>query len=59
MESDGKQNAPTQCNNSAKTADMNGMSYDELSYGGMNVPGAINDTDAQEKVKALAQKHVK
>ena len=42
-----------------KTADMCGMSYDELTYGGMNVPGAINDTDAEEKVKALLQQYVK
>ena len=42
-----------------KTAGMCGMNYEELSYGGMNVPGTINDTDAEEKVKALAQKYVK
>lgn len=38
---------------------MCGWNYDELSYGGMNEPGAIKDTDAEEKVKALAQKYVK
>ena len=42
-----------------KTAGMCGMNYEELSYGGMNVPGAINDTDAEQKVKALAQKYAK
>ena len=42
-----------------KTADMSDMTYDEFTYGCMNVPGAIKDTDAQEKVKALAQKYVK
>lgn len=42
-----------------KTAQMLGWEYDELSYGGMNVPGAICETDAEEKIKALAQKYVK
>lgn len=42
-----------------KTAGMCGCSFEELSYGGMNVPGAIKDTDAEQKVKALAQKYVK
>ena len=42
-----------------KTAGMCGWSYDELSFGGMNEPGAIKNTDAEQKVKALAQKYVK
>ncbi|MCQ2239805.1 MAG: flavodoxin family protein [Bacteroidaceae bacterium] len=40
----------------SKTAGMMGWDYEELTYGVMNNPGAILDTDAEEKVKALAQK---
>lgn len=42
-----------------KTAGMLGWDYEELSYGNMNVPGAINETDAEQKIKTLAQKLVK
>lgn len=42
-----------------KSAEFVGWDYDELFYGNMNVPGAINDTDAEQKVKALAQKFAK
>ena len=42
-----------------KSAEFVNWDYEELSYGNMNVPGAINDTDAEQKVKALAQKYVK
>lgn len=42
-----------------KSANMVGWDYEELLYGNMNVPGAINDTDAEQKVKALAQKYAK
>lgn len=41
-----------------KTAAMVGWNYDELSYGNMNQPGAIKDTDAEQQVKALAQQYV-
>lgn len=41
-----------------KTAAMVGWNYDELAYGNMNVPGAIKDTDAEQKVKALAQQYI-
>lgn len=42
-----------------KSAEFVGWDYDELFYGNMNVAGAINDTDAEQKVKALAQKFAK
>lgn len=42
-----------------KSTEFVNWDYKELSYGNMNVPGAINDTDAEQKVKALAQKYVK
>lgn len=42
-----------------KSANMVGWNYEELSYGNMNVPDAIKDTDAEQKVKALAQKFAK
>ena len=42
-----------------KASGMCGWNYEELTYGGMNVPGAIKDTDAEVKVKALAQKCAK
>lgn len=43
----------------SKSAGFVGWDYEELSYGNMNVPGAILETDAEEKVKALAQKYAK
>lgn len=42
-----------------KSAEFVGWDYEELSYGNMNVPGAILETDAEQKVKALAQKYAK
>lgn len=42
-----------------KTAAMLGWDYEELTYGEMNMPGAILETDAAEKVKALVEKVVK
>lgn len=42
-----------------KSAGLLGWDYEELSYGNMNEPGAILTTDAEQKVKALAQKYVK
>lgn len=40
-----------------KSAGFVGWDYEELSYGSMNEPGAIRNTDAEQKVKALAQKY--
>ena len=42
-----------------KSAEFVGWDYEELSYGNMNVSGAINETDAEQRVKALAQKYAK
>ncbi len=42
-----------------KSASFVGWDYEELSFGNMNVPGAILETDAEQKVKALAQKYAK
>lgn len=42
-----------------RSADFVGMTYEELYYGGMNEPGAIRNTDALEKIKALAEKYAK
>lgn len=39
-----------------KTAEYNSWAYEELSYGNMNEPGAITRTDAEQKVKVLAQR---
>ena len=42
-----------------KSAGFVGWDYESISYGGMNEPGAIKNTDAEQKVKALAQKYIK
>lgn len=42
-----------------KSAGLIGWDYESISFGNMNVPGAILETDAKQKVTALAQKYVK
>ncbi len=42
-----------------KSTGLLGWDYESISYGNMNEPGAIKNTDAEQKVKSLAQKYVK